>query len=115
MRSALSSKEINVPSSAFTRQALAPAHQPPEGGTSNRHWLFARPMTPHAMRAPESAAGRTQVGCAAIAEFMNMKTMIAGCQAGDLCLHLYAIGDFGKCDRAAHLVAAGGMKHRNCF
>ena len=52
---------------------------------------------------------------AAIAEFMNVKAMIAGSQARYLCLDLHAIGNLGKRDRAAHFVASSGMKHRNCL
>ena len=59
-----------------------------------------------------SASG-TGIGCAAIAELMNMKAMVPRGQARDFCLDLYAIRDFGKRDSAAHLVAPGGMKHGN--
>src|SRR6476660_10565097 len=59
------------------------------------------------------SAGRTQIGRAAIAEFMDVKTMVPRSQARDLCIHLHAISDLGKRDGAAHLVATGGMKHRN--
>jgi len=59
-----------------------------------------------------SASG-SRIGCAAIAEFMDMKAMISRGQARDLCIDLHAIGNFGKRDSAAQFVAAGGMKHRN--
>ena len=61
----------------------------------------------------EMSAGGTGIGRAAIAEFMDMKAMISGSQARDLCLDLHAIGDFGERDSAAYFVAAGGMKHGN--
>src|SRR5262245_13069120 len=59
------------------------------------------------------SAGGTQIGRAAIAEFMNVKTMVPRSQARDLYLDLYAICDFSKRDGAAHFVVAGGMKHCN--
>src|SRR2546428_12756936 len=61
-----------------------------------------------------SARG-TGIARAAIAEFMNMKAMIAGSPARYLCLTLNAIGNPGKRDRAAPFVASSGMKHRNCL
>lgn len=61
------------------------------------------------------SAGGTGIGRTAIAEFMDMKAMIAGSQARYLCLDLHAIGNLGKRDRAAHFVASSGMKHRNCL
>jgi len=57
--------------------------------------------------------GGTGICRAAIAEFMNVKAMLAGGQTHYLCMDLHAIGNFGKCDRAAHFVARRGMKHRN--
>ena len=58
-------------------------------------------------------ASGSRIGCAAIAEFMDMKAMISRGQARDLCMDLHAIGNFGKRDGAAQFVGSGRMKHRN--
>src|SRR5437016_7059516 len=58
-------------------------------------------------------AGGTRIRRAAIAKFMNVKTMIARRESCYLCLNLHAIGNFGKFDGASYLVPRGGMKHRN--
>ena len=63
----------------------------------------------------EMSACGTGIGCAAIAEFMDVKAMITGSQARYLCVDLHAIGNLRKCDRAADFVACGGMQHRNAF
>ena len=60
-------------------------------------------------------AGGTRIGRAAIAKFMNMKTMIARCESCYLCLNLHAIGNFGEGNGTAHLAAGCGMKHRDSF
>ena len=57
----------------------------------------------------------TAIGCAAIAEFMDMKTMFTRCQAGDLRVDLHAIGDWSECDGAGDFVPCGGVKHGNAF
>src|SRR5215471_10261393 len=41
---------------------------------------------------------RTGIGCAAIAEFMDVKTVFTGRQTGDLCLDLHAVSDRRECD-----------------
>src|SRR5205085_12479871 len=61
------------------------------------------------------SASRTRIGCAAIAEFMDMKAMVARSKATDFGPDLHAIGHFGECNSAAHLVSRGRMKHRNGF
>ena len=63
----------------------------------------------------EMRAGGTGIGRAAIAEFMDMKAVLAGRQARDLCVDLHAIGDRRECDGAADFTARGGMQHRNAF
>ena len=60
-------------------------------------------------------AGGSRVCRAAIAEFMNVKAMVAGSQACYLCMDLHAIGNFGERNGAAHLAAGCGMKHRDGF
>src|SRR4030095_5499528 len=57
------------------------------------------------------SAGRSGVCRATIAEFMNVKTMIAGSQACKVRVNLHAIGLFGEGNRAADFVARCGMKH----
>ena len=57
----------------------------------------------------------TCIGCAAIAELVDMKTMIARSQAGDLRPNPYAIGLFSEGNRTADFAACGGMKHRYGF
>src|SRR5207249_10702703 len=61
------------------------------------------------------STSRTRIGCAAIAELMDMKPMIARSQAGDLRSNPYAIGLFGQGNRTAYFAASGGMKHRHGF
>ena len=60
-------------------------------------------------------ASRTRIGCAAITELMDMKSMIARSQAGDFRVDLYPIGLFGESNRAPDFAARGGMKHRDSF
>src|SRR4029077_19643630 len=55
----------------------------------------------------------TRIRGAAIAKFMNVKTMIARCESCYLCLNLHAIGNFGERNGTAHLAAGCGMKHRD--
>src|SRR5439155_23288920 len=57
------------------------------------------------------AAGRATVRCRAIAEFMDMKPMVARSKTDDFCVHLNAVGDFSESDSAANLVAICGVKH----
>jgi len=57
----------------------------------------------------------TGIGCAAIAEFMDVKAVFARRQARDLRVDLHAIGNRRECDGAADFVACGGMQHRNAF
>jgi hypothetical protein len=61
------------------------------------------------------SASRTRIGCAAIAELMDMKTMIARGEASDFRPDLYPVGHFGKRDSAGHFVACGRVQHRNGF
>ena len=57
------------------------------------------------------STGRSGVCGAAIAEFMNVKTMVAGSQACQVRMNLHAIGLFGEGNRAADFVTRCGMKH----
>jgi len=59
--------------------------------------------------------GRTGIGCAAIAEFMDMEAVLTRRQARNFCVHLYAVGDWRECNRTADLIACGGMQYRNAF
>jgi len=59
------------------------------------------------------SAGGTRIGRAAIAKFMNVKTMIARRESCYLCLNLHAIGNFSKGNCTAHLASGCGMKHRD--
>src|SRR5207249_10002538 len=61
------------------------------------------------------STSRTRIGCAAIAELMDMKPMIARSQAGDLRPTPYAIGLVGQGNRTADSTASGGKKHRHGF
>ena len=61
------------------------------------------------------SAGGSGIGCTAIAELMDMKTMIARSQAGDIRLNLDSVGDLSEGDSSAHFVARGGMKLGDCF
>jgi hypothetical protein len=61
-----------------------------------------------------SARG-SSIGCAAIAELMDMKTMIARSQAGDFRPDLYPIGHFSKRDGAGHFVARSRVQHCDGF
>ena len=63
----------------------------------------------------EMRACGTGVGCAAIAEFMYMKPVLARRQARDLRANLHAVGDGRKCDGAVDFVAGGGMQHGDAF
>ena len=63
----------------------------------------------------EMRACGTCIGCAAIAEFMDVKAMFTGRQACDLGVNLHAIRCRRECDRAGDIVACGGMQHRNRF
>ncbi len=58
----------------------------------------------------EMSTGRGGIARAAIAEFMNVKTMLARSQAGDIRLNLDSVGDFSEGDSSAHFVARGGME-----
>src|SRR6476659_9351819 len=57
------------------------------------------------------SAGRSGVCRTAVAEFMNVKAMVAGSQACKVCMNLHAIGLFGEDNRTADFVARRGMKH----
>src|SRR6266478_1827865 len=59
------------------------------------------------------SAGGTHIRRAAVAKFMNVKTMIARCESCYLCLNLHSIGNFGEGNGTAHLTAGCGMKHRD--
>ena len=59
------------------------------------------------------SAGGSSIGCAAIAELMDMKTMIARTQAGDFRPDLHSIGHFCEYNSTTHFVACSGMKHRD--
>ena len=61
-----------------------------------------------------SACG-SRIWRAAIAEFMNMKAVVAGSKACYLRMNLHSIGNFDERNRAAHFVACSGMKHCNRF
>ena len=61
------------------------------------------------------SAGGSGIGCTAIAELMDMKTMIARSQAGDFRPNPYAIGLFGEGNSTTDLVACSRMKHRDSF
>jgi hypothetical protein len=61
------------------------------------------------------STSRTGIGCAAITELMDMKSMIARSQAGDFRPDLHPIGLFGEGNRTADFTACGGMKHRDSF
>ena len=67
------------------------------------------------IRGIEMSASRGQIRRAAIAEFMHMKAMLAGAQAGDFCLDLHSIGYLSERDGAAHFVARRRMKHGDGF
>ena len=67
------------------------------------------------VRGIEMRACGTCIGCAAIAKFMDMKTVLARRQACDLRVHLHAIRDWRECDGAADFIACGGMQYRNAF
>src|SRR5207248_5276883 len=60
-------------------------------------------------------ARRSGVGCAAIAELMDVKTMIAGSQTGNFGPDLYPIGLFSESNRTGDFAACSGMKHRDSF
>src|SRR6266850_916633 len=57
--------------------------------------------------------GGTCICRAAIAEFMNVKTMISRRKPRYVCVDLYAVGDLSKSDSATYFVARCRMKHRN--
>src|ERR1700751_5550883 len=57
------------------------------------------------------SAGRTAIRCRAIAEFMDMKPVVARGKAGDFCVHLNAVGNFSERNSAPDLVALFGGKH----
>src|SRR5206468_674173 len=62
-------------------------------------------------RGIEMSASRGEIRRTAITEFVDMKAVFAGTQTRDFRLHLHSIGYFSERDRAAHIVARGGMKH----
>ncbi len=49
------------------------------------------------------AAGGAGIGRAAIAKFMDVKAVLSGCKACDLCVHLHAIRDWREGDSASSL------------
>src|SRR5438552_16345836 len=55
----------------------------------------------------------TAIGCAAIAEFMDMKAVFARRQARDLRVDLHAVGDWSEWDSAASFIGTGGMQPLN--
>ena len=63
----------------------------------------------------EVRARGTCIGCAAIAEFMDVKTVFTGRQTSDFCVDLHAVSDRRECDYAGDFIARGGMQHRNAF
>ena len=63
----------------------------------------------------EMSAGRTCIGRAAIAEFMDMKAMLARSKAGEFCVDLHSVGDFSERDGAAHFAALSGMHYGDSF
>jgi len=67
------------------------------------------------VRGIEMRACGTGIGCTAIAKFMDMKAVLTGRQARELCVDLYAIGGRRECDGAADFIACGGMQHRDAF
>ena len=63
----------------------------------------------------EMRACGSRIGCAAIAKFMDMKTMFTRREAGDLRVDLHAVGNWSECDGAGDFIACGGVQHRNRF
>ncbi len=63
----------------------------------------------------EMRARGTGIGCAAIAKFMDMKAVLTGRQAHELCMDLHAIRARRERDGAADFIACGGMQHRDAF
>lgn len=61
----------------------------------------------------EMSAGRARIRGAAIAKLVDVKTVLAGCKAGDFAFHTYAIGHFSKRDRAVHVGALRRVQYRN--
>ena len=61
----------------------------------------------------EMSAGRARIRGAAIAKLVDVKTVLAGCKAGDFAFHTYAIGHFSKRDRAVHVVALRRVQYRD--
>src|SRR5689334_18097454 len=57
----------------------------------------------------------TAIGCAAIAEFMDMKAMLTGRQPRNFCMHLHAVADRRECYGTGDFIACGGMQYRNTF
>ena len=63
----------------------------------------------------EMSAGRTRIRCAAIAELMDMKAVVAGSQTCNFRLDLHSVSDFCEGNCAANFVACSGMKYGNSF
>ena len=63
----------------------------------------------------EMRACGTCIGCAAIAEFMDVKAMFTGRQACDLGVNLHTIRHRRECNSAADFIACGGMQYGNAF
>ena len=61
----------------------------------------------------EMSAGRARIRGAAIAKLVDVKTVLAGCKAGDFAFHTYAIGHFSKRDRAVHVGALRRVQYRD--
>ena len=61
------------------------------------------------------SAGRTRIGCAAIAKFMDMKPMFARSKATDFRVDLNPVRNFGERDRAANVVTLRWVEHGDCF
>ena len=59
----------------------------------------------------EMGASRAGIGCAAIAKFVDMKTVFARRQPRNFRVDLHAISNRSECNRAANFVARGGMQH----
>lgn len=56
-----------------------------------------------------------RISCAAIAKFMDMKPVVARCQARQLSVDPHAIGTRREGDGAAYFAVCRGMQHRNGF
>jgi hypothetical protein len=63
----------------------------------------------------EMTASRRQIGGAAIAELMHVKTMLAGSQPGEIRLNTHTIGFLGECYCAVYFIVGRRMKDRDRF